>query len=404
MIMLIKLFRRLLNMAYSFSISVLTFIFDSCVITLVRQSAHTAGVAIVRLDAIGDFILWLDAAKEFRKLYQHTKITLIANQVWSDLARLLPYWDDVIPVDRKKLTMNLPYRFKTLQKIRSLCFETAIQPVLSREYLTGDCLIRATGAVNKIGFTGDLNNMTSWQKKISDKWYSQLITAKDEPLMELQRNAEFMIGIGVQNFSARIPKIPKLFDLPPQLKMIGPYYVIAPGASQAGKLWPFERFAEVLKRVANLTGFMPVACGSKEEYALCNDLIVKADVESVNLAGHTTLPELVEIIRHAEILISNDSSFVHIAATVKTNAVCILGGGHFGRFMPYAVETGDYIAPVPVYQLMDCFNCNWKCTRPHDKGKAMPCISDITVEQVMRAVEEIATKWDGKNLPVRPAG
>lgn len=385
---------------YLFFVTIIIFILDSCAMIIVRKPAHSNGICLIRIDSIGDFILWLDAAKEFRNLYPNTKITLIANQSWSDLAALLPYWDEVIPVSRKKLTRNLAYRFKTLKQIRSFGFETAIQPAFSREYLRGDSLIRATGASHKIGSIGNLNNMTFWQKKISDKWYSQLIPATTEPLMELQRNAEVMIGIGAQNFCARIPEIPKLFDLPPQLKMNAPCFVIAPGASQAGRLWPIERFSEVLKRVATLTPFTPVVCGTQEECALCNDLIAKADVASVNLAGLTTLPELVEVIRHAEILISNESSFVHIAAAVKTPAVCILGGGHFGRFMPYMIENSDYIIPVPVYQRMDCFNCNWKCIQPHDKGKAMPCISGITVEQVMRAVEEIVAKWNGENHPV----
>lgn len=363
---------------------------------IVRKPTYSNGIGIIRIDSIGDFILWLDAAKEFRNLYPNTKITLIANQTWSNLAALLPYWDEVIPVDRKKLTRNLAYRFKTLKQIRSCGFETAIQPALSREYLRGDSLIRATGASHKIGSIGNLSNMTFWQKKISDNWYSQLIPATTEPLMELQRNAEFIRGLGSRNFSPHIPELSKLFDLPPQLKMNSPYFVIAPGASQAAKLWPVKRFSEVLKRVANLTRFTPVVCGTQEEYALCNDLIAKAgvEVESVNLAGLTTLPELVEVIRHAEILISNDSSFVHIAAAVRTPAVCILGGGHFRRFMPYEVETGDNIVPIPVYQRMDCFHCNWKCTRPYDKSKAMPCILSITADKVMEAVEQAIKKTD----------
>jgi len=390
-----------LKIVFIFFATIIIFIYDTCILAFVKTSAHPRGVAIIRMDSIGDFILWLDTAKEFRNLYPNTKITLIANQSWSNLAALLPYWDEVIPVSRKKLTRNLAYRFKTLKQIRSLGFETAIQPVFSREYLRGDSLIRATGALYKIGFAGDLNNMTFWQKKISDKWHSQLIPATTEPLMELQRNAEFIRGLGFRNFSPHLPEIPKLFDLPPQLKMNGPYFVIAPGASQAGRRWPTERFSEILKRVANLTRFTPVVCGTREESDLCNDLIVKANVASVNLAGLTTLPELVEVIRHAEILISNESSFVHIAAAVRTPAVCILGGGHFERFIPYEVETGDNIAPILVYQRMDCFNCNWKCTQPQDKGKAMPCILSITADEVMEAVEQAIKKTDAANHPGR---
>jgi len=135
----------------------------------VRQSAHTGGVAIVRLDLIGDFILWLNAAKKFRNLYPNAKLTLIANQAWSDLARLLPYRDDMIMIDRKKFTRDPVYRFKTLKQMRLLEIETVIETTYSREFRLGDSLIRASAANHRIGSTGDLSNITSWQKKISDK-------------------------------------------------------------------------------------------------------------------------------------------------------------------------------------------------------------------------------------------
>ncbi len=40
-----------------------------------RKSGREA-VLLVRLDLIGDFIIWLDAAKEFKKLYPGKRIVL----------------------------------------------------------------------------------------------------------------------------------------------------------------------------------------------------------------------------------------------------------------------------------------------------------------------------------------
>jgi len=380
---------RLWQSGYQFFVTIITFIFDTCVLTFVRKPAHPKGLAIVRLDSIGDFILWLDVAKEFRNLYPNTKITLIANQMWSCLAKLLPYWDEVIPVDRKKLTRNLTYRFKTLKQIRSLGFKTAIHPLLSREYLRGDCLIRATGALHKIGFTGDLNNMTSWQKEISDKWYSQLIPATTEPLMELQRNAEFMRGIGLHDCTAGMPSLPFLTDLPENLMIEQPYFIIFPGASWLGRQWPVERFGELLFKLTNSNGGNAILCGSHQERILCDQVIQTSGMNATNLAGKTSLSELVEVIRRAKILVGNETSAVHIAAAVGTPSICILGGGHYGRFLPYMVESDGHIAPVPVAHRMDCFNCNWRCTQPHKKGDAVPCISNIQVNQVFEAIENI---------------
>lgn len=383
---------QFLKSCYLFFVTIITFIFDSCVMIFVRQSAHTGGVAIVRLDLIGDFILWLNAAKKFRNLYPNAKLTLIANQAWSDLARLLPYWDDMIMIDRKKFTRDPVYRFKTLKQMRLLEIETVIETTYSREFRLGDSLIRASAANHRIGSTGDLSNITSWQKKISDKWYSQLIAAKEEPFMEIQRNAEFMRGLGLRDFTSGISSLPFLVDLSENLMIKQPYFIIFPGASFPGKLWPVERFGEVLLKLNGLNSGIAVLCGSRQERALCARIIDSSGTEALNLAGKTTLPELVEVIRRAKFLVGSDTSAVHIAAAVGTPSVCILGGGHYGRFLPYVVDSDEQIAPVPVVHRMDCFGCNWQCTQTHARDMAFPCISHITVQDVFQLCETIKKK------------
>ena len=131
-------------------------------------------------------------------------------------------------------------------------------------------------------------------------------------------------------------------------------------------------------------------CGSREERSVCDQVIRASGMKATNLAGQTLLPELVEVIRGAAFLVSNETSAIHIAAATGTPSVCILGGGHYGRFLPYDPEdAGKQPLPVPVIHKMDCFGCNWKCTQPHKKGTPVPCISGITVEQVWKAVENI---------------
>jgi len=304
----------------------------------------------------------------------------------------LPYWDEVIPVDRKKIIRDPVYRFKILRQIRLLGIETAIQTTYSREFRLGDSLIRAMGAMLRIGSTGDLSNITSWQKKISDKWYSQLITAKEEPLMELQRNAEYMRGLGLRNFTAGTPSLPSLANLPENLMIEQPYFIIFPGASFPGKLWPVERFGEVLLKLNGSNSGIAVLCGSRQERALCARIIDLSGTEALNLAGETTLPELVEVIRRAKFLVGNDTSAIHIAAAVGTPSICILGGGHYGRFLPYVVESGGHIMPVPVVHQMDCFGCDWKCTQTHVRDGAFPCILRIPVHEVFQLSETITKR------------
>ena len=148
--------------------TLLFFLFDSIAIWKVHspQQNELELILLIRQDAIGDFVMWLDTAKEYRKLYppDKYKIVLAGNASWCDLAEELPYWDKVIPVDVKKFKTVSRYRWKLLRKIRKLKIETAVQPTFSREFYNGDSLIRASSAHYKVGSEGDMSNR-SWLKK-----------------------------------------------------------------------------------------------------------------------------------------------------------------------------------------------------------------------------------------------
>ncbi len=346
---------------------------------------------LVRLDAIGDFILWLDSAKEFRCLYPGRKITLCCNAVWSDLAALIPYWDEIWPIDLRRFNNESLYRLKLLRAIRRDDFDVAIHPIFSRSFREGDRVIRASRAHERIGSTGDLSNISKEKKAVSDRCYTNLLPASNDPLMELERNAEFITNLSGKAFKAGLPKLQQLITLPNSLKVFGEYIIIFPGASWHGRQWPTVFFAEVLTHLHKSYGLQTFVCGSSTERTLCQIVVDTARVATVNLAGKTTLPELLELIRGARLLISNETSAIHLAAVAGVRSVCILGGGHYGRFLPYP-ETVDGIKPLVAVKKMPCFNCNWQCSQEYDQSGAVPCISGISVEEVINLAEQALSK------------
>jgi len=362
-------------------------------LALWRPSRFQRGVALVRLDAIGDFVLWLDSAKEFRRAYPGQHIVLIANSAWADLAKKFPYWDQVWLVETHRLVRDIPYRCSFLLKVRRSGFAVVIQPAYSRTFMHGDSVIRATGARERIGSVGDLSNISKPAKNISDRWYTRLVPAIAEPLMELERNAEFIRNLTVGPYRAELPYIPPC-DLKAPSVPDGGYFVVFPGASWSGKRWPLESFAKLSAALHLEYGWQLILCGGAADKGLCDTLARNLTVPCINLAGKTSLTELAEIIRTACLLVSNDTSAVHIAAAVGTPTVCILGGGHHGRFMPYP-DVLSGVKPLVAEHPMPCFNCNWRCSQPHLDGGAVPCIERVTVEQVLSRVRmALATKSD----------
>ena len=356
---------------------------DAVLLSLLPRGRETNDVMIVRLDAIGDFVLWLDAAKELRRLHPGRRLVLVGNAIWAGLASRMDYWDEVVPVHLSRFTRLSVYRLRVLASVRRRGFVRAVQPTYSRVSIVGDVLIRASRARERVGSAGDLSNMTPDEKRASDRIYTELVPARPGAMMEISRNAEFVSGLARAPVAPACPEIPRLGELPAALRVDGPYLVLFPGASAALRQWPAERFAETANRLAANTPMTTVLCGSDGERALCAEVAGRLSGPWIDLSGRTALWEFVEIVRGARFLLGNETSAVHVAAAVRTPAVCILGGGHYGRFMPYGDLVDGRHAPAAVIHSMACFGCNWICTQPHRAGGPVPCITGIAVDEVV---------------------
>ncbi len=350
---------------------------------------------IIRLDVIGDFVLWLDAAETLCRHYHDDgkHVTLLGNCVWADWARELGVADEVWGIDRRQFISDLHYRWHWLRKIRKADFITIIATAFTRDFRFEDSIVRISGAPERIGSQGEHSVFMQWREHTSGGWYSKLIFASKEPLMELERNAEFVRGLGIANYMARVASLPVLSNLPENLSIAEPYFVIFPGASWPGRQWSADNFATLLDRLHGQTGWLGVLCGSKEEVAICTTISSKVQTRTLVLAGETSLAQFAEVLRGAKLLVSNETVAIHIASAVNTASVCILGGGHYGRFVPYCNGAGDTV-PVPVISKIDCFGCDWICTKSYKPGEAVPCIRAVSVQQVLDECIKIILKSD----------
>ncbi len=344
------------------------------------------GVLLVRLDLIGDFVLWLDSAQAYRRLYPDQKITLAVNSACAELAAALPHWDAVMGVNVHALRTNYLYRLRTLIRLRWSNFSIAIQPTYSREF-AGDITTRSTAAERRIGYTGDTNNISLEKKIITDAWYTQLITNNPPCKMELNINAHFVRELGCTDFLSRTPTIPRLAAGLNAQYLSSLYVVVAPGASWQPRMWPVQNFAQVIKQLVDRFNVQVVLCGGKSDQLVCTELAkLLSPLQIIDLSGKTLLSELVEIIRGARLVLTNESAPTHLAAATGVPSVCVLGGGHFKRFLPYQSEQqSDAPLPTVIYDEMTCFGCRWQCIHTIEGSQAVPCIANITETAVYTA-------------------
>ena len=108
--------------------ALLFILFDNIALWIAKVPKHNQlkMVLLIRQDTISDFILWLNTEKEYRKYFppENYKIVLIGNALWCDLAKELPYWNEVLPINIKAFKTLSRYRWNILRKI--LCFGAAM--------------------------------------------------------------------------------------------------------------------------------------------------------------------------------------------------------------------------------------------------------------------------------------
>jgi ADP-heptose:LPS heptosyltransferase len=365
-----------------------------------RKPSAKKNVLIMRLDGIGDFILWLDCAKEYSNIFPEKdfKLTLLGNIIWKDIADNLPFFDSFMFFERKKFLRNPFYRYSLLKKIRDEGFDVVIQARYSGEFIIDDAIIRTSKAQKRIGLEGDSANIQKWQKRISRRWYTNLVKTSKKNLPELLRNEELVHALGAKNFKAGLPRLEVNKNTLNSFKELpDKYYILAPGARGHWKKWPAQKFSQLADKIYSCCNLTGIICGSLSEKTISSQIISRSSSKLLDFTGLTSLPDLIAMIKNACFLVSNDSAAIHIAAAVDTPSICILGGGHYGRFMPYdksALNAGNL--PVPVIYKMDCFGCDWKKKYCKQNNSIAPCIEKISVDDVWSETQKIIETYNQK--------
>src|SRR5205085_1978029 len=100
------------------------------------------------------------------------------------------------------------------------------------------------------------------------------------------------------------------------------WIVIQPGARWANKRWPPERFAELVRLAGAESGDVRFAIlGGTEDQPLGQAIAAAYPERCFDLTGKLSLPEMVEWIRLSELMVTNDTGPMHVAAALGKRIV-----------------------------------------------------------------------------------
>jgi lipopolysaccharide heptosyltransferase II len=114
------------------------------------------------------------------------------------------------------------------------------------------------------------------------------------------------------------------------------WIAIQPGARWENKRWPVEYFAELVRLLAkHLPDTRFAILGAAEDKPL-GEMILRAEPQrSLNLCGETSLPEMIEWLRRCELMVTNDTGPMHVAAAFGKPLVALFGPTEPRRTGPY---------------------------------------------------------------------
>jgi heptosyltransferase-2 len=161
--------------------------------------------------------------------------------------------------------------------------------------------------------------------------------------------------------------------VPPQAYIIG----INPGATYgSAKCWLPERFREVTLRLLNDPDLYIVYFGDQATAALCREICRDLPSRVINLAGATSLRELMGLISLCDILLTNDSGPMHLADALGTTIVALFGSTS-------EIVTGPYSQDGVIHKHVECSPCYQRIC-PID----FRCMKRIEADEVYYAVKK----------------
>lgn len=154
-----------------------------------------------------------------------------------------------------------------------------------------------------------------------------------------------------------------------------------------GKRWAIENFAEVINSVATSSIRIIIFCGPDEieDVSLLLDFLNSAPV----VAKDFTLIQIGAIMKKCDVLLSNDSALMHIAAGVGTKSVGIYGFTDPSVSGAYGVKHEAVVSSAP------CSPC-YTLDKPFSCDKDYKCIKQISVEAVLSAVWKLLNDKERK--------
>ena len=326
-------------------------------------------ILLVLLGAIGDVVRAMPLAMRLRRGFPRARITWAVEPTAAPLLERHPAIDERLIFRRDRGARAF---LSFLAAVRRCGFDLSLD---LQRHLKSGVVSRVSGAPLRVGFHRSNTKEGNWifnNRTIAPQrhWSSKLrqYLAFAEYLGLPESAVEFGLSLGGEE-EARVDRLLE--------GLSRPFVVAFVGSTWESRWWLVDRTAAVLRAVRTRFGLAAVLVGAPgREAEFAREVERAAAGEVKNLAGLTTLRDLIGILARARVAFGPDSGPMHMASALGTPVVSLWGATSPLRSAPYGAEDLALVGHVA------CHPCY---LRQCPVGRL--CMREIGVEPVIAAVE-----------------
>ena len=343
---------------------------------------------------MGDLVLTTPIFRELKRVFPDAEITLLTSSGTGSVLNNNPHIDHFIWHKRKESYSELNKLIKKLHKEKFDLVYDAHRSLRS---------IWIVWNLTRFGFHKTpkvwLIKKRSWQRSLLINFKLNFLNntppQRQHLLLPLQNQTSLVLNNHTELFPDQntVMQIKNFLNKNNLLQK--KYIAIGASASYPLKRWPLKYFQELISKLIKQDCPVVLVGGANEpeNTKLEHDFSGKV----INAAGKFTPLESAELLRHARIVVTNDTSISHLAEAMQTPAIVFFGPtvGEFG-YPPFLKESKI----METKEKLSCRPCSrdgrGKCSNP-DK---LRCLTSITPEMVLSVIPELndqnSEKLNGK--------
>jgi heptosyltransferase II len=327
---------------------------------------------------VGDAVIAIPAMREIRRLFPQARISLLVRPWVRDIYAAREFVDEILEYD-KDLAHNGWRGFcRIVSELKARRFDMAI---LFQNAFEAALMAWSARIPQRVGYARDGRGFLlthpcrigSDVRQVHQAYYYLNVLSEmgwmPDRLWE-QHDYRPSIRIHAQDSDIRAAEgILRSEGIAENETVIG----VNPGAFYGpAKRWFPERYAAVADAIAKEYNSRVIVLGSSGDLPVAQQVAAKMETKPIILAGRTTLGQLMGLIHHCRLLITNDSGPMHLAAALDVPQLAIFGSTSeiaTGPLSPNAVVVKNQVDCNPCF-LREC---------PTDYR----CMEGVTVQRVL---------------------